>query len=104
MAEGDDVTLRCRSAKPSSPALRAAFYRDGVSVGDSSTGDMTIHSISRAGGGVYKCRAGAGDSPESQLTVMATGSAPSPESSCCTRETTSSDYGVQISAFVCILT
>lgn len=95
VAEGDDVTLRCRAQTPVSSGL-STFFRDGVPIGRSSTGNLTIHNISRAEGGVYKCTTGAGESPGSQLTVTARGSAPSSESSCCKRETKSSDYGVQL--------
>lgn len=95
VAEGDDVMLRCRS-NTAFPSAFSSFYRDGVPVGRSATGNLTIHDISRAEGGVYKCKTGAAESPESQLTVMARGSAPSPEPSCCKRESKSSADGVQI--------
>lgn len=73
VAEGDDVTLRCREKTPSS-SLQADFYKDGVLVVRSYTGTMTIHNISRAEGGLYKCKtSGAGESPGSQLAVMTRG-------------------------------
>lgn len=96
VAEGDEVVLRCRSNSRSASGSSSSFFRDGVLVGKSAAGNLTIHSISRADGGVYKCQTGAGESPESQLTVMARGSAPSPEPSCCKRESKSSDDGARI--------
>lgn len=101
VAEGDDVTLRCRS-DTAFPSGFSSFYRDGVSVGRSATGNLTIHNISRAEGGVYKCKTGAGESPESQLTVMARGSAPSPEPPCCKRESKSPADGEEL-PFVSIM-
>lgn len=73
VAEGSDVTLRCRARTP--PAgTQADFFKDGVLVKRSHDGNMTIRSISRAEGGVYKCNtSGAGHSAGSQLTVMARG-------------------------------
>lgn len=73
VAEGSDVTLRCRAKTPSA-STQADFFKDGVSVKRSHDGNMTIRNISRAEGGVYKCNtSGAGHSAESQLTVIARG-------------------------------
>ncbi|XP_037613808.1 low affinity immunoglobulin gamma Fc region receptor II-b-like isoform X3 [Sebastes umbrosus] len=67
--EGDVVTLSCRD-KQASPNLTADFYKDGHFMESSSTGEMTIHSVSRSNEGLYKCDiSGAGESPESWLTV-----------------------------------
>ncbi|XP_037613811.1 Fc receptor-like protein 5 isoform X6 [Sebastes umbrosus] len=67
--EGDAVTLSCRDEQASSN-LTADFYKDGRLIGSSSTGEMTIHSVSMCDEGDYKCRiSGAGESPESWLTV-----------------------------------
>lgn len=73
VAEGSDVTLRCRAKTPSA-STQADFFKDGALVKRSHDGNMTIRSISRAEGGVYKCNtSGAGHSAESQLTVLARG-------------------------------
>lgn len=105
VAEGDEVVLRCSaetpsSSTPSSSAL-SSFYRDGVLIRRSSTGTLPIHSISMAEGGVYRCSTGAGESPESQLTVVARGSAPSSES-CCNGEKPSDGVQIWSRAGVCV--
>ncbi|XP_029932731.1 Fc receptor-like protein 5 [Myripristis murdjan] len=67
--EGSDVTLRCR--KKTTPSnLTADFYKDGLRFGNSSTGEMTIHSVSNSDEGFYKCSfSDSGASPESWLAV-----------------------------------
>lgn len=73
VAEGSDVTLRCR-AEPPSASAPADFFKDGVLVKRSHDGNVTIRNISGAAGGVYQCNtSGAGHSAESQLTVVARG-------------------------------
>ncbi|KAI3375965.1 hypothetical protein L3Q82_016493 [Scortum barcoo] len=67
--EGDAVTLSCRN-KMTTSKLTADFYKDGLLVGSSSTGNMTIGNVSESHDGLYKCHfSGAGESPESRLTV-----------------------------------
>eukprot|EP00064_Thunnus_orientalis_P021619 superscaffoldBa00006677_g21785 len=67
--EGEAVTLRCRNRKMFSN-LTANFYKDGVVIGSSFTGDMTIHSVLKSDEGLYKCKiSDIGESPESWLTV-----------------------------------
>ncbi|XP_036967324.1 Fc receptor-like protein 5 isoform X2 [Acanthopagrus latus] len=69
VVERDAVTLSCRK-KTTSSNLTADFYKDGHHVGSSSTGTLTIHSVSMSDEGLYKCNiSGAGESPESWLTV-----------------------------------
>uniref|UniRef100_A0A671TLF8 Ig-like domain-containing protein n=1 Tax=Sparus aurata TaxID=8175 RepID=A0A671TLF8_SPAAU len=69
--EGEDVSLSCRKKKTSSN-LPADFYKDGLHVGSSSTGEMIIHRVSKSDEGLYKCNiSGAGESPESWLHVRA---------------------------------
>ncbi|XP_071315007.1 low affinity immunoglobulin gamma Fc region receptor II-a-like [Trachinotus anak] len=69
--EGEAVTLRCRNRATSSN-LTADFYKDGLFIGSSSTGNMTIASVSKFDGGLYTCSiSGAGESPASRLTVRA---------------------------------
>ncbi|XP_071382252.1 low affinity immunoglobulin gamma Fc region receptor III-A-like [Centroberyx affinis] len=68
--EGDAVTLNCTTKTPSN--LPAAFYKDGFLIRTGSTGEMTIHSVSKSDEGLYKCSiSGAGESPESWLAVRA---------------------------------
>ncbi|KAI3376729.1 hypothetical protein L3Q82_016489 [Scortum barcoo] len=66
--DGDYVTLHCRNKTASS--IVASFYKNGLLIKNVSTGNFTIHSVSRADEGLYKCSiSGAGESPESWLTV-----------------------------------
>lgn len=69
VTEGDDVTLRCRTANMfSSPTVD--FYKDGVLFRNSSTGNMTLHKVLAADGGVYSCNIpGGGESAQSRLTI-----------------------------------
>ncbi|XP_078020866.1 low affinity immunoglobulin gamma Fc region receptor II-like [Epinephelus lanceolatus] len=71
VTEGKNVTLRCRN-KTTSSNLTAGFYKDGLLIRSSSTGEMTIHSVSKSNEGLYKCHiSGAGGSPESWMAVRA---------------------------------
>ncbi|XP_078020549.1 uncharacterized protein LOC144459781 isoform X1 [Epinephelus lanceolatus] len=48
----------------------ADFYKDGRLIERSSTGNMTISSVSKSDEGLYRCHiSGAGESPESRLAV-----------------------------------
>ena len=72
--EGSDVTLHCWSkgkptADPSSD-LPSDFYKDGSLISSESTGQMTIHSVSKSNEGFYKCNiSDLGESPESRMEV-----------------------------------
>ncbi|XP_033182657.1 high affinity immunoglobulin gamma Fc receptor I-like, partial [Anabas testudineus] len=67
--EGEAVTLTCRN-KTTSSQTSADFYKDGVFIYSSSTGNMIIRSVSMSNEGLYKCSiSGAGESAESRLTV-----------------------------------
>uniref|UniRef100_A0A8C4DXI1 Ig-like domain-containing protein n=1 Tax=Dicentrarchus labrax TaxID=13489 RepID=A0A8C4DXI1_DICLA len=67
--KGYNVTLSCRN-KTTSSNLTAGFYKDGLLMGSSSTGEMIIHSVSKSDEGLYKCKiSGAGESAESWLAV-----------------------------------
>ncbi|XP_024655148.2 sialoadhesin isoform X3 [Maylandia zebra] len=69
--EGDDVTLLCKN-KTGPSNLPAAFYKDGIFIGNESTGHMTIQHVSRSDEGLYKCDiSGHGESPSSWITVTA---------------------------------
>ncbi|TKS93368.1 Fc receptor-like protein 5 [Collichthys lucidus] len=74
--EGENVTLSCRE-KTTSSNCEADFYRDGIFLGNSSTGQMTIHNVSKSDEGLYKCNiSDVGESPESWLTVTVLSKAP----------------------------
>ncbi|XP_041820475.1 low affinity immunoglobulin gamma Fc region receptor III-like isoform X2 [Chelmon rostratus] len=74
--EGDAVTLRCTNRKSSSSSPTADFYKDGLLIRSSSTGNMTIHSVSESDEGLYMCNiSGAGQSPDSWLEVRVSDSA-----------------------------
>ncbi len=67
--EGNTVTLSCREKKTSSN-ITADFYKDGHIIARSSTGNLTIHKVSKSNEGLYKCNiSDAGESVESWLTV-----------------------------------
>ncbi|XP_071315744.1 Fc receptor-like protein 5 isoform X2 [Trachinotus anak] len=73
VTEGDSLTLHCRSKDVTSAGnLTADFYKDGLLVATSSTGNMTIHSVSKSDEGLFRCHiSGAGASAESWLSVRA---------------------------------
>ncbi|XP_029931552.1 uncharacterized protein LOC115376200 [Myripristis murdjan] len=71
VTEGSDVTLRCKT-KTTPSNLTADFYKNGFLFGNGSTGEMTIHSVSKSDEGFYKCSVSdSGKSPQSWLAVRA---------------------------------
>ncbi|XP_071315702.1 low affinity immunoglobulin gamma Fc region receptor III-A-like [Trachinotus anak] len=69
--EGEAVTLHCMNMVTSN--VTADFYKDGLFIGRSSNGNVTLHTVSRSDEGLYKCSiSGAGESAESRLTVRGT--------------------------------
>ncbi|XP_023202269.1 Fc receptor-like protein 2 isoform X2 [Xiphophorus maculatus] len=69
--EGDDVTLSCRAKNPTHN-LPAAFYKDGVFIGNESSGNLTLHHVSSSDEGLYKCNIkGHGESLSSRISVKA---------------------------------
>ncbi|XP_055012217.1 Fc receptor-like protein 5 [Boleophthalmus pectinirostris] len=52
---GDNVTLRCIKNPNLKPSTKFDFYKDGVRVNTSSTGEMILHNISLSDQGFYKC-------------------------------------------------
>ncbi|KAG7218667.1 hypothetical protein INR49_019791 [Caranx melampygus] len=67
--EGEDATLRCRTSDSNANST-AGFYKDDLLIGTSSTGNITIRSVSKADEGLYKCDiGGVGESKSSWLTV-----------------------------------
>ncbi|XP_071315780.1 low affinity immunoglobulin gamma Fc region receptor II-a-like [Trachinotus anak] len=80
--EGDNVILRCMN-KMSSSELTTEFYKDGLSLGGSDTGGLTLSGVSRSDEGLYKCSiSGAGESAESWLTVREPCPQTAPPSDC----------------------
>ncbi|XP_078137873.1 sialoadhesin-like, partial [Centroberyx gerrardi] len=75
--EGAAVTLNCTTKTPSN--LPADFYKDGSLIRTESTGQMTIHHVSKSDEGLYKCHlSGPGESPLSWLAVRAPPTATAP--------------------------
>ncbi|KAM7376911.1 hypothetical protein PAMA_013609 [Pampus argenteus] len=73
--QGDSLTLHCKVKHTSDIDVIADFYKNGLLVKTVYKGDLTIHNISTSNEGLYKCTiSGAGESPESWLTVRVTGS------------------------------
>ncbi|KAM3590420.1 uncharacterized protein V6R79_009369 [Siganus canaliculatus] len=67
--EGHDVTLSCRQ-KSASSNLTAQFFKDGILLESSSSGSITLDSVTKDDEGVYRCQmSGAGESLESWLHV-----------------------------------
>uniref|UniRef100_A0A3Q3FJY8 Ig-like domain-containing protein n=1 Tax=Labrus bergylta TaxID=56723 RepID=A0A3Q3FJY8_9LABR len=69
VVEGETVTLRCRH-KTTSTNLSADFYKDGHNNSRSSTGNMSIPSVSKRDEGFYKCISGGRESAESLMAVQ----------------------------------
>ncbi|XP_074518054.1 Fc receptor-like protein 5 isoform X2 [Halichoeres trimaculatus] len=68
--EGGAVTLSCIS-KSDLSNRRFDFYKDGGSIGNSSTGKMTLQRVSKSDEGLYSCRVQGEESEESRLSVEA---------------------------------
>ncbi|XP_076019344.1 uncharacterized protein LOC143010725 isoform X3 [Genypterus blacodes] len=67
--EGETLTLHCQH-KTTPSSISADFYKDGVPIRFSPTGEMTIQNVSQSDEGLYKCiMSGIGESPESRLIV-----------------------------------
>ncbi|CAI5661079.1 unnamed protein product [Oreochromis niloticus] len=68
--EGNEVIFNCKNKKSQSEHI-TDFYKDGVSLGTWYQSSMTIKNVSKSDEGLYKCSIdGAGESPESWLTVI----------------------------------
>ncbi|XP_039677826.1 high affinity immunoglobulin gamma Fc receptor IB-like [Perca fluviatilis] len=71
VVEGDNVSLYCRK-KDTQSNYMADFYKDGSKLGTWYSNNMTIQNVSKSDEGLYKCSiSGAGESPQSWLTVSA---------------------------------
>ncbi|XP_005753770.1 high affinity immunoglobulin gamma Fc receptor IB-like isoform X2 [Pundamilia nyererei] len=72
LQEGDAATLRCMVKQTSFINLPAEFYKDGLLIRNSSTGNITILKVSKSDEGFYKCTiSGSGESLDSWLSVKA---------------------------------
>ncbi|XP_066500484.1 Fc receptor-like protein 5 [Hoplias malabaricus] len=70
VSEGDSLTLRCLYRSTKSSLLPADFYKDGVLLQKQTTGEMTIHKVSKADEGLYHCKhPEKGESPRSWISV-----------------------------------
>ncbi|XP_065807001.1 low affinity immunoglobulin gamma Fc region receptor II-like isoform X2 [Labrus bergylta] len=69
VVERETVTLRCRH-KTTSTNLSADFYKDGRLIRTSSTGNLSIPSVSKRDEGFYKCISGGRESAESLMAVQ----------------------------------
>ncbi|XP_029938889.1 low affinity immunoglobulin gamma Fc region receptor II-like isoform X1 [Salarias fasciatus] len=77
VTEGETVTLICRSRDLSSSSSTSSgfssnFYKNDLLIGSTSTGNLSVLSVSRSDEGLYKCNiSGVGESSLSRLTVRA---------------------------------
>ncbi|XP_066500497.1 Fc receptor-like protein 5 [Hoplias malabaricus] len=76
VSEGYSLTLRCLYHSTNSSLLPADFYKDGVLLQKQTTGEMTIHKVSKSDEGLYHCKhPEEGESPRSWILVRSSGSA-----------------------------
>ncbi|XP_043999183.1 Fc receptor-like B [Gambusia affinis] len=89
--EGDDVTLRCRAMYKFN-SHPAAFFKDGVFIGNASSGHMTLLQVSSYDEGLYHCSiSGYGESPSSRISVKENPPTSSPTSSSSPPATSTTD-------------
>ncbi|KAK6291897.1 hypothetical protein J4Q44_G00376820 [Coregonus suidteri] len=70
VTEGDSLTLSCTFRyQETNLNPKADFHKDGVLIKNETTGEMTIPTVSMSDEGLYKCKSGQGESPESWVTV-----------------------------------
>ncbi|XP_078137852.1 Fc receptor-like protein 5 [Centroberyx gerrardi] len=68
VTEGDSVTLGCKSR--TEPLLsNVDFYRNDKLIQNETTGEMTIHAVSKSDEGFYKCKYSGTESPQSWMAV-----------------------------------
>ncbi|XP_069561871.1 Fc receptor-like protein 5 isoform X4 [Brachyistius frenatus] len=79
VSEGAAVTLRCK-AKRNSFNHKFHFSKDGHSITSNSTGQMTIHRVSKSDEGLYKCSISGGEESSGSWLVVVQAS-PAPTSS-----------------------
>ncbi|XP_066500493.1 Fc receptor-like protein 5 [Hoplias malabaricus] len=79
VSEGDSLTLRCLNRSTNSSHLPADFYKDGVLLQNQTTGEMTLHKVSKADEGLYHCKhPEKGESPRSWISVRGVSVSESP--------------------------
>ncbi|XP_039456967.1 low affinity immunoglobulin gamma Fc region receptor II-b-like [Oreochromis aureus] len=67
--QGENVSLHCRK-KDANSNYTAKFYKNGISIGSSSSRNIIGPTVSKSDEGLYKCSiADGGESPESWLSV-----------------------------------
>ncbi|XP_036419565.1 high affinity immunoglobulin gamma Fc receptor I-like, partial [Colossoma macropomum] len=70
VTEGDPLTLHCLYRDPKPSNLTAEFYKDGSLLQTQTTGEMTIHTVSKSDEGLYHCKhPEKGESPQSWISV-----------------------------------
>ncbi|KAL7875639.1 hypothetical protein AOLI_G00106020 [Acnodon oligacanthus] len=70
VTEGDPLTLHCLYRDPKTSNLTAEFYKDGSLLQTQTTGEMTIHTVSKSDDGLYHCKdPERGESPQSWISV-----------------------------------
>uniref|UniRef100_A0A8P4KRG6 Ig-like domain-containing protein n=1 Tax=Dicentrarchus labrax TaxID=13489 RepID=A0A8P4KRG6_DICLA len=69
--EGENVTLRCTNKMTVSSNITAEFYKNGLLIGNSSSGNLSILSVLKSDEGLYKCSISGAQSPDSWLAVRA---------------------------------
>uniref|UniRef100_A0A8P4K2C8 Ig-like domain-containing protein n=1 Tax=Dicentrarchus labrax TaxID=13489 RepID=A0A8P4K2C8_DICLA len=67
--EGENVTLRCTNKMTVSSNITAEFYKNGLLIGNSSSGNLSILSVLKSDEGLYKCSISGAQSPDSWLAV-----------------------------------
>uniref|UniRef100_A0A8P4GJM9 Ig-like domain-containing protein n=2 Tax=Dicentrarchus labrax TaxID=13489 RepID=A0A8P4GJM9_DICLA len=67
--EGENVTLRCTNKMTFSSNITAEFYKNGLLIGNSSSGNLSILSVLKSDEGLYKCSISGAQSPDSWLAV-----------------------------------
>ncbi|XP_071315716.1 low affinity immunoglobulin gamma Fc region receptor II-like isoform X2 [Trachinotus anak] len=83
VSEGTALTLLCK-AETNSPDHVFTFYKDDHRIGSSSTGSLTIHSVSKSDEGLYKCSVSGGEeSRPSWLAVEGFSSSSAPPAASC---------------------
>ncbi|XP_072315494.1 Fc receptor-like protein 5 [Eucyclogobius newberryi] len=69
---GDNVTLRCLEKNNKTASTKFDFYKDGVVLKTSSSGELTLHNISVSDQGLYKCKTSTSEfSEDNRLQVRA---------------------------------
>ncbi|XP_078137953.1 uncharacterized protein LOC139914509 [Centroberyx gerrardi] len=79
VTEGDSVTLGCKS-RTEPLRYNVDFYRNDKLIQNETTGEMTIHAVSKSDEGFYKCKYSRTESPQSWMAVKFAASRPASSS------------------------